>query len=79
MGQGISYASRMAIKSKVLADFGVEWMDTQLPPSPLDEEYWAMFFDGSLMKEGAGLGIIFVSPPRRRNKVRSSYPLSSIK
>ena len=69
----------MAIKSKAFADFGVEWTETQLRLSPVDEEYWAMFFDGSLMKEGAGLGIIFVSPPRRPNKVRGSYPLSSIK
>jgi hypothetical protein len=28
----------------------VEWTETQLPPAPMDEEYWTMFFDGSLMK-----------------------------
>jgi hypothetical protein len=27
-----------------------------------EEKYWIMYFDGSLMKEGAGGGLVFVSP-----------------
>jgi ribonuclease HI len=27
-----------------------------------DQEYWAMYFHSSLMKKGAGMGLIFVSP-----------------
>jgi hypothetical protein len=32
MGETLSYALRKAIKSQALADFLVEWTDTQLPP-----------------------------------------------
>ena len=32
MGQGISYASRTAIKSQVQADFITEWTEVQMPP-----------------------------------------------
>ena len=52
MGQGISYAPRTAIKSKVLADFVAEWTEIQMPPAVVDQEYWTMYFDGSLMKKG---------------------------
>ena len=54
MGQGISYAPRTAIKSQVLANFVVEWTEIQMPPAVVDQEYWTMYFDGSLMKKGAG-------------------------
>lgn len=40
----------------------VEWMEMQLPPAPIDEEYWTMYIDGSLMKKGAALGLVFMSP-----------------
>ena len=39
MGQGISYASRMAIKSLVLANFIVEWTEVQMPLTIIDQEY----------------------------------------
>jgi hypothetical protein len=76
MGQGITYAPRIAIKSQALADFVAEWTETQLPPAPLDEEYWTMFFDGSLMKKGAGIGLMFISPlgVRMRYVVRIHFP-----
>jgi hypothetical protein len=32
MGETLTYASRKAIKSQILADFVAEWTDTQLPP-----------------------------------------------
>ena len=46
----------------MLADFIVEWTELQMPPAVIDQEYWMMYFDGSLMKKGAGAGLVFVSP-----------------
>ena len=66
MGQGIAYASRTAIKSQVWADFMAEWTEVQMPSAVDDQEYWTMYFDGSLMKKGAGVGLVFVSPLRVR-------------
>jgi ribonuclease HI len=62
MGETISFAPRKAIKSQVLADFVAEWVDTQLPIAPIQPELWTMFFDGSLMKTGAGAALLFISP-----------------
>jgi ribonuclease HI len=62
MGKTLSFAPRKAIKSQVLADFLAEWTDTQLPTTPIQPELWTMYFDGSLMKTGAGAGLLFVSP-----------------
>jgi ribonuclease HI len=62
MGEMLSFAPRKAIKSQVLADFLAEWTDTQLPTTPIQPELWTMYFDGSLMKTGAGTGLLFVSP-----------------
>jgi hypothetical protein len=62
MGEGITYAPQMAIKSQMLADFMAKWTETELPSAPVEQEYWTMYFDGSLMKGGAGVGLLFVSP-----------------
>jgi ribonuclease HI len=62
MGETISFAPQKAIKSQVLADFLAEWVDTQLPTTPIQPELWTMYFDGSLMKIGAGVGLLFISP-----------------
>jgi hypothetical protein len=62
MGETISFTPRKAIKSQVLADFLAEWVDTQLPTAPIQPELWTMYFDGSLMKIGAGVGLLFISP-----------------
>jgi ribonuclease HI len=62
MGETISFAPRKAIKSQVLGDFVAEWVDTQLPTAPIQPELWTMYFDGSLMKTGAGAGLLFISP-----------------
>ena len=42
--------------SQVLVDFIVEWTKVQMPPAVVDQEYWTMYFNGSLMKKGAGAG-----------------------
>jgi hypothetical protein len=62
MGETLSYVPRKAIKSQVLADFLAEWTDTQLPPAQIRAELWTMYFNGSLMKTGAGAGLLFISP-----------------
>jgi hypothetical protein len=66
MGEGITYAPHVAIKSQALANFIAEWTEVQVPPTAVDHEYWMMYFDDSLMKEGAGIGLVFVSPLRVR-------------
>ena len=79
MGQGITYASRTAIKSQVLADFVVEWTEVQMPPVVIDQEYQTMYFDRSLMKKGTSAGLVFVSPlsVRMQYAVRLHFPASN--
>jgi hypothetical protein len=33
-----------------------------MPLTAFDEEYWPMHFDESLIKQGAGLTLVFISP-----------------
>jgi hypothetical protein len=79
MGQNISYAPCSAIKSEVLADFVAEWTKIQTPPAPIEHETWIMYFDGSVMKEGAGVGLVFISPlgVRMEYLVRLHFPASN--
>jgi ribonuclease HI len=79
MGETISFAPRKAIKSQVLADFVAEWVDTQLPTSPIQPKLWTMYFDGSLMKIGAGAGLLFISPLGKhvRYMLRLHFPASN--
>ena len=79
MGQGIAYASRTAIKSQVLADFVVEWTEVQMPLAVVDQEYWMMYFNGSLMKKGTDIGLVFVLPlgVRMRYMVRIHFSSSN--
>jgi hypothetical protein len=79
MGETISFAPRKAIKSQVLADFVAEWVDTQLPAALIQPELWTMFFDGSLMKTGAGAGLLFISPLGKnlRYVLRLHFPASN--
>jgi ribonuclease HI len=35
---------------------------SSIPAAPIQPELWTMFFDGSLMKTGAGVGLLFISP-----------------
>jgi ribonuclease HI len=79
MGETISFAPRKAIKSQVLADFVAEWVDTQLPTAPIQPELWTMFFNGSLMKTGAGAGLLFIPPLRKhlRYVLRLHFPASN--
>jgi hypothetical protein len=62
MGENITYTPRSAIKSQVLVDFVAEWTEIQTPPVSIEYETWIMYFDSSVMKEGAGVGLFFISP-----------------
>jgi hypothetical protein len=79
MGKTLAYAPRKAIKSQILADFVAEWTNTQLPPPQIQAECWTLFFDGSVMKTGAGAGLLFVSPlgEHMRYAVRLHFPASN--
>ena len=62
-----------------MVDFITEWTEVQTPPAVIDQEYWTMYFDGSLMKNGAGVGLVFVSPLRvhMRYMVQLHFPSSN--
>jgi ribonuclease HI len=79
MGETISFAPRKAIKSQALADFLAEWVDTQLLTAPIQAKLWTMYFDGSLMKTGAGAGLLFISPLGKhvRYVLRLHFPASN--
>jgi ribonuclease HI len=79
MGETLTYAPRKAIKSQILADFVTEWTDTQLPPLQIQAECWTLYFDGSVMKTGAGTGLLFISPlgEHMRYAVRLHFPASN--
>ena len=51
-----------AIKAQVLPDFLVEWMEVQTPGPPDLSNSWKMFFGGSKRHQGAGVGILLISP-----------------
>jgi ribonuclease HI len=58
----IEFCPRQAIKSQILADFVSEWTEIQIPPLKERPEHWIMYFDGALNLEGAGAGILLISP-----------------
>ena len=79
MGETLIYAPRRAIKSQILADFVAEWTDTQLPPPQIQAKCWTMYFDRSMMKIGAGAGLLFISPlgDHMRYVIRLHFPASN--
>ena len=58
----ITYEPRHAVKSQALADFFVNWEEHQQQPSPAESKHWTLYFDGSKNLEGAGAGIVLMSP-----------------
>jgi hypothetical protein len=79
MGETLAYTPRKAVKSQILADFVAEWTDTQLPSLQIQVECWTLYFDGSVMKTGAGAGLLFISPlgEHMRYAVRLHFPASN--
>ena len=50
-----------------------------MTPTAVDQEYWTMYFDGSLMKKGTSVGLVLVSPigVRMRYMVHIHFPSSN--
>jgi ribonuclease HI len=58
----IDFKPHTTIKSQALVDFMAEWRENQLPTPTERPEHWVMYFDGSLNLEGAGVGVLLISP-----------------
>jgi ribonuclease HI len=65
--------------SQVPVDFVTEWTEIQTPSAPIEHETWTMYFDGSVMKEGVGVGLVFILPlgVRIEYMVRLHFPASN--
>jgi ribonuclease HI len=50
-----------------------------LPPPQIQAECWTLYFDWSVIKTGAGAGLLFISPLREhmRYAVRLNFPASN--
>jgi ribonuclease HI len=50
-----------------------------LPLAQIHAECWTLYFDGSVMKTGAGAGLLFISPlgEHMRYVVRLHFPASN--
>jgi ribonuclease HI len=64
----IDFKPRTTIKSQALVDFMAEWRENQLPTPTERPEHWVAYFDGSLMLEGAGAGVLLISPTGKQLK-----------
>jgi ribonuclease HI len=64
----IDFKPHTAIKSQALVDFMAEWRKNQLPTPTVRPEHWVMYFDGSLNLEGAGAGVLLISPTGKQLK-----------
>ena len=58
----IVYKGRDSLKSQIVADFVAEWIELQTPGPPDKSSSWTMYFDGSKRNEGAGAGVVLISP-----------------
>jgi hypothetical protein len=56
------------IKSQILADFVSKWTEIQMPPPKERPAQWIMYIDGALNLEGAGAGVLFISPQGEKLK-----------
>src|SRR5438046_1330632 len=75
----LTFQPRTAIKSQALIDFIAEWTEVQTPVATEHLEYWTMYFDGPLMTQGAGAGIMLISPTGERLKyvLQTHFPTSN--
>jgi ribonuclease HI len=69
----------MAIKSQILPDFTAEWLELQSAEPPDLSSVWTMYFDGSKRIQGAGAGVVLISPQGDKLKyvLRMSFPQAS--
>jgi ribonuclease HI len=75
----IMYEKRKAIKSQVLPDFTAEWLELQSIGPPDLSSVWTMYFNGSKRVQGAGAGVVLISPQGDKLKyaLRISFPQAS--
>ena len=76
---GIKYEPSTAVKSQALADFLVDWAETQYAPPCPDSQLCQMHFDDSKMMTGQGAGIILTSPKGDKHKYVLQIHFCSIK
>jgi ribonuclease HI len=75
----ITYEKRKAIKSQILPDFTTEWLELQSAGPPDLSSVWTMYFNGSKRIQGAGAGVVLISPQGDKLKyvLRMSFPQAS--
>jgi ribonuclease HI len=75
----ITYEKREDIKSQVLPDFTAEWLELQNTGPPDLSSVWTMYFDRSKRVQGAGAGVVLISPQGDKLKyvLRMSFPQAS--
>jgi hypothetical protein len=61
MGLDITYMPQTSIKFQTLVDFVAGWTETQQLPL-VTQEQWSMYFNGSFTLNGAGGGVVLISP-----------------
>jgi hypothetical protein len=64
----IKFFPRQVIKSQIITDFVSEWTEIQIPPPKERSEHWIMYFDETLNLEGAGAGVLHISPQGEKLK-----------
>jgi ribonuclease HI len=75
----ITHEKRKAIKSQILPDFTAEWLELQSTGPPNLSSVWTMYFDGSKRVQGAGAGVVLISPHGDKLKyvLRMTFPQAS--
>jgi hypothetical protein len=58
----ITYEKSKAITSQILPDFIAEWLELQSTGLPDLSSVWTMYFDSSKRVQGAGTGVVLISP-----------------
>jgi hypothetical protein len=73
----ITYEKRKAIKSQVLPDFIAELLELQSTGPPDLSSVWTMYFDGSKRVQGAGAGVVLISPQGEEVEIHFKDEFSS--
>ena len=67
----LEFSTTSVIKGAALADFVAEWTDAPGPeacedrsllPGSEASDGWIMYFDGAFARQGAGAGVVLISP-----------------
>jgi hypothetical protein len=69
----IDFSPWKAIKSQTLTDFVAEWTEIQQPAPDASLDHWKMYFNRSLKLDGAGIGVLFISPKENSLNAYSRY------